>query len=337
MKRIAEWIRRHQVLAFFLFTYAITWPLFAIYYSVFDGDPNAGALMEPFIVFSPALMAMLVSGIAEPLPRQKNGKARWIAFLLAWLFSAPILILYAWKIYQAELMSAVIVYGLMAFFPAWVLSSAYARRPGIRKQFSTLLQPRGPAGWYLVILMIYPGFQLLDMGITKLSGGEVQSSLAELGVQSAAILLLLEFLRGFLFTGGINEESGWRGFALPRLQARYPVIVAGIIVWFFWSLWHLPYDIGRGIPIDEMLKTRLFWNLVSSILMTWLYNRTNGSTLAPALFHSAMNTFQSSLPRTMISRGLLVALAVFAILIDRMWQKLPSDHLAVYRDPALDN
>jgi hypothetical protein len=51
--------------------------------------------MEPFIVFSPALMAMLISGIAEPLPRYENGKARWIAFLLAWLFSAPILILYA--------------------------------------------------------------------------------------------------------------------------------------------------------------------------------------------------------------------------------------------------
>jgi len=291
--------------------------------------------MEPFIVFSPALMAMLISGIAEPLPRYENGKARWIAFLLAWLFSAPILILYAVKIYGIELMSAVIVYGLMAFFPAWVLSSAYARRPGIRKQFSTLLKPRGHAGWYLVIFLIYPGFQLLDMGITKLTGGKVQSSLAELGVQGAAILLLLEFLKGFLFTGGINEESGWRGFALPRLQARYPVIVAGMIVWFFWAFWHLPYDLGRGIPIGEVLKNRLFWNLVSSILMTWLYNRSNGSTLAPALFHPAMNTFGNNLPGTTISRGLLVALAVFAILFDRMWQKLPSDHPAVYRDPAL--
>jgi membrane protease YdiL (CAAX protease family) len=337
MDKITNWIRRHQVLAFFGFTYAITWPLLLIYYYLFAGNPSIGALMEPFVVFSPALMAMLISGIAEPRRKHKDNKPRWIAFILAWLISATILIVYAWKIYEVELIVAVVVYSLMAFFPAWVLSSAYACTPGIRKQFSTLLKPRGPAIWYLVIFLIFPGFQLLDMGITKLMGGEIQFNLADLGLQGALFFLVLEFLKGFLFTGGINEESGWRGFALPRLQARYPVIVAGAIVWFFWAFWHLPYDIGRGIPIEEMLKNRLFWNLVVSILMTWLYNRTDGSILAPALFHPAMNTFGNNLPGTWISRGLLIALTVFAILYDRMWRKLPSIHQAVYHEPEMNN
>ena len=338
MDKITNWIRRHQVLAFFVFAYAITWPLLLTYYYIFAGDSSVGALMEPFVVFSPALMAMLISGIAEPGPKHDDSKPRWIAFILAWLLSAPILIVYTWKVYEVELVAAVVVYSLMAFFPAWVLSSAYARTPGIRKQFSTLLKPRGPAVWYLVVFLIFPGFALLDIGITKLMGGEVQFNLPDLnlGIQGAVFFLVLEFLKGFLFTGGINEESGWRGFALPRLQARYPVIVAGAIVWFFWAFWHLPYDLGRGIPIEEMLKNRLIWNLVVSILMTWLYNRTNGSILAPALFHPAMNTFGNYLPGTNITRGLLVALAVFAILYDRMWRKLPSDHLAVYHDPEMN-
>jgi membrane protease YdiL (CAAX protease family) len=336
LDKITNWIRRHQVLAFFLLAYAITWPLLLIYYYLFGGNPAVGALMEPFVVFSPALMAMLISGIAQPLPKYESSKSRWIAFILSWLFAAPVLILYAWKVYEIELMWAVIVYSLMAFFPAWVLSSAYARTPGIRKQFSTILKPRGPAVWYLVIFLIFPGIQLLDMGITLLLGGKVQINLADLGFRGAATFLLLEFFKGFLLTGGINEESGWRGFALPRLQTRYSVIVAAGIVWFFWALWHLPYDIGRGIPIGEMLENRLFWNLVVAILMTWLYNRTNGSILAPALFHPAMNTFGDNLPSTLITQCLLVALAVFAIYYDRMWKRLPSDHLAVYRNPEIE-
>ena len=68
---------------------------------------------------------------------------------------------------------------------------------------------------------------------------------------------------------------------------------------------------------------------------TWLYNRTNGSILAPALFHPAMNTFGDNLPPTPIATWLFVALAVFAIVYDRMWKKLPPDHPAVYHAPTL--
>jgi membrane protease YdiL (CAAX protease family) len=335
MKRIAGWIRRHQVLAFFILAYAISWPAFSLIYFVFPGNPAAEALAGPFAIFSPALMAMLISGIVEPLPRHESSRPRWIAFIVSWFVSAPILILYGWRIQGMELIVTVIVYSIMALLPAWVLSSAYARTPGVRKQFSTLLRPRGPVLWYLVVFLIFPGIPLLAMGITRLFGGEAQFYLAELGFEGVGIFLLLEFLKGFLLTGGINEESGWRGFALPRLQARYPVIVAAVIVGFFWALWHLPYDIGRGIPIGEILENRLFWNQLFAILMAWLYSRTNGSILAPALFHPAMNAFGNQFSITPVGRVLFIGLTIFAIVSDRMWEKLPEDSLAAYQADRL--
>ena len=76
---------------------------------------------------------------------------------------------------------------------------------------------------------------------------------------------------------------------------------------------------------------RLFWNIVFAILMTWLYNRTNGSILAPALFHPAMNAFGNQFSITNAGRVLFIGLVIFAFVYDRMWEKLPEDSLAVYR------
>jgi hypothetical protein len=194
MKRIADWIGRRQVLAFFILTYAITWPALFLVYFVFPGTPTVEALAMPFAIFSPALVAMWISGIAEPLPKHGSSRPRWIAFIVSWFVSAPILILHGWKIQKMDPMVAVVVFSIMALFPAWVLSSAYARTPGIRKQFSTLLKPRGPAMWYLVVFLIFPGMWLLAVGLTRLFGGEAQSYLADTSFEGAAVFLLLEFL-----------------------------------------------------------------------------------------------------------------------------------------------
>jgi membrane protease YdiL (CAAX protease family) len=329
VKRAAEWIKHHQVPAFFLLAFAITWPGFLLAFFIFPGDQIVEVLVSQ-VVFGPALSAMLIAAIAEPSPKAEHRSARRIAFIVSWILASTVQILYAWKVYETDLSAPIIVIScVFGLFPAWVLSSAYARTPGIRKQFATLLRPRGPARWYLVVFLIFPGIPLLAMGITRLFGGRAVFYMAGLGFKSAAVLLLLEFLHGFLYTGGINEESGWRGFALPRLQSRYPVLISAAIVWFFWALWHIPYDIGRGDQIAWILENRIFWNLSVSIIMAWLYNRTNGSILAPALFHPAMNTFGNQFSVSFVGRVLMLGVVIFAIVYDRMWERLPEESLCV--------
>jgi membrane protease YdiL (CAAX protease family) len=300
MNKIKNWIKHHQVAAFFILVYMIAWPGMFLVYFVFPGNEVVEVLSMPFVLFSPALTAMLISGITEPRPKHEDSKP-----------------------------------GIMGIFPAWVLSSAYARTPGIRKLFSTLLKPRGPAIWYLVIFLIFPGFVLLGFYITPILGGKAQFYLADLGIWGGAVFLFLEFSKGFVLTGGINEESGWRGFAIHRLQARYPVIVAGLIVGYLWAFWHLPYDIGEGVPTSWLLQNRLFWTPLMGIIMTWLYNRTNGSLLAPALFHPAMNAFGNSFSITPVGNILFIGLTIYAIVSDRMWKRLPLDHPAVHREPVM--
>ncbi len=79
-----------------------------------------------------------------------------------------------------------------------------------------------------------------------------------------------------------------------------------------------------------MLVNRTLYMFIFSVLFSWVYNRTKGSILAPALFHPSMNAFGNNLPFTTAGTILFAALAVFAILYDRMWKKLPDGDPAVY-------
>jgi len=261
--------------------------------------------------------------------------------LISWL----IMTLFYWLVEKMELVPAIIVWGFFSLLPAWILSNAFAKTPGIRKHFSTILKPRGNLLWYLLALLIIPVMQILGIGITRLLGlsmgrsvifGALRSRLAGLNPGQTVIVLALIFLSGFLCSGGINEESGWRGFALPRLQRRYPVIIAIGFVWFFWALWHIPLYIGERMPTYWIIRLCTLFFFRDSVFLAWVYNRTKGSILAPALLHTSINTFETLLPFPTITTILSEALAVFAILYDRMWKKLPSDHPAVYREPALD-
>ncbi|MCK7461760.1 MAG: CPBP family glutamic-type intramembrane protease [Sphingobacterium sp.] len=46
-------------------------------------------------------------------------------------------------------------------------------------------------------------------------------------------LITVKFLYQFFFFNAAGEETGWRGFALPRLQAHTSPLIAALIIGFF--------------------------------------------------------------------------------------------------------
>jgi len=91
----------------------------------------------------------------------------------------------------------------------------------------------------------------------------------------------------WILTFGIGEETGWRGFALPRLQNGRKALSATILLWMFWALWHLPlffysYDLS-------IIPGMLIGLLGGAITFTWLYNSTGGSVLITAIWHGLFN------------------------------------------------
>ena len=88
----------------------------------------------------------------------------------------------------------------------------------------------------------------------------------------------------------------------------------------------------QRIPIQQIILNRLLFNFLASVLFVWVYNRTRGSILAPAIFHASMNTAGAFIPASMTFLILLVFLCVVAFIDGRMWKRLHSDHDAVYKE-----
>jgi membrane protease YdiL (CAAX protease family) len=329
MHRIAEWIKKHQIISFFSIVFAISWPSMIMMFYLFPNIDSLQALLGLIATFSPALVALLIASISNSQPKRAREPIRWVIFTGTWLLAWLILSLHTWHVRGMPLSPQLIIpMGFVAILPAWLISCSYSRNPGRRRLLYTLLHPKGSYLWYIVAFLAVPIIQISGSGLTILTGGSVNSGLGTLFATSTIAFIILTFLHGFLFSGGLNEETGWRGFALPRLQARYPVIVATVIVWFFWALWHLPYDIGTGTPIGSIIQNRVLFNFIWAVLFTWVYNRTRGSLLAPAIFHPAMNTFGDTLPRTDVATILFALLALIVIFRERMWEKLPEDNPA---------
>jgi len=96
--------------------------------------------------------------------------------------------------------------------------------------------------------------------------------------------LLAYWIANILFYGW-GEETGWRGFALPRLQKGRSAWSATVILSIFWAIWHLPLF---GFAMKMSLGEAAGWYvsiLLGAVIFTWLYNSARGSILIAAIFH----------------------------------------------------
>jgi uncharacterized protein len=102
-----------------------------------------------------------------------------------------------------------------------------------------------------------------------------------------------------LLIGGLTEELGWRGFALPILRRHKGPLAASVIVGLVWGLWHWPIyslpGLGNPLPAGE-----LAWFILSTpilaIFFTALAERSRDSVWIAMLFHAWTNTVFYSLP-----------------------------------------
>jgi uncharacterized protein len=187
------------------------------------------------------------------------------------------------------------------FLAALILIFFQQGAAGIRTLRDRLFAWRVPARWYLVALL---GPFVLMAGAIAASTALGRPSI-ELRQPGSLLLLIPAFVRTLLVAGGLNEETGWRGYALPHLLARSGAFRSSVLLGVLWGIWHAPLYFLPGTGQNDMIRSGgsflfLFtgfvaWTIALSILFTWLHQMAQGSLLIVILFHAAINT-AASLP-----------------------------------------
>ena len=117
--------------------------------------------------------------------------------------------------------------------------------------------------WWFIIFFLFPIIIFIAYVASILVDSTIPTS------EAKGLYWFLPFIFFFvLFTGGpLTEELGWRGYALPRLQAKYSPFVSTLILGFIWSIWHFPQFI---VPPEKtgMFYITPIWSFIFPVLYT---------------------------------------------------------------------
>ncbi len=243
--------------------------------------------------------------------------ALWMMFLLTWSIELG----YASRLPIRIPFPVYLLVGYGFGFSAILITGITQGKKAIIALLRRFLIWRVGWKWYLAALAIYPmvflAAALLNSLITNqpLDFSQVFARQILPAKANLAALVLPFFFFDALTNG---EEIGWRGYVLPRLQARRGALAASLSIGLIWGFWHLPKYLDASFQVFALFMVK---TMIDSVLYTWLYNNTGGSLLLTTLLHAAGNTAGVFLPVRFAGPGgdvnllvLLVALELVAAL-----------------------
>ena len=189
-----------------------------------------------------------------------------------------------------------IVMGYMPTLAAVIVTGLTKGKVGMRALFGKLLIARVGIKWYAFAIFGYGVMSIAAILLSNLLGGSPASPVLseEMSHSSAPLAMIINIAMLYIVLGLINgEELAWRGFALPRLQAKYNALTSSIILGVMWGLFHLPlfFTVTGSSQADMSFLPFLVSIIILSVLFTWMYNNTRGSVLMAYLLHAATNTW----------------------------------------------
>ncbi len=246
------------------------------------------------------------------------------AYALAWLFWIPAALAAAGRLDLPVPGFLLLILGGLGPMLAAILVSGYeSGGAGVRALFGQLLRWRVSIKWYLIALLGIAALELSVVPVRLASGGSIDGG----ALLSALAVAPFHFLFVALIGGGLDEEMGWRGYALPRLQGRLGPLTANLVLGVLWAFWHLPlWFVPGSFQADTPFAMYVVSTTALSFLIGWIYNGTGGSLLLAILAHTASDVADnlrvaalgpSTFGGELLLTGVVVAAAVTVLVLTR--------------------
>src|SRR3712207_342815 len=207
-----------------------------------------------------------------------------LAFAFTWLFWG--LQLLAVRDVIPTLLGLMVIGTLGPLVAAVVIIAQESGRAGLRSLLSRIVRWRVAPIWYAVAILGPLVITLAAIALHVALGGQPPS----LGALIGGLPVLLIYVVYMMIFVALGEEVGWRGYALPALQARYGALISSVILGVMWALWHLPLFYNPDtFYSNPPFVLWLAFIVPFAILITWVFNSTGGSVLMAMFFHAVMN------------------------------------------------
>ena len=239
------------------------------------------------------------SAASSPLKRLISGHplAAYfvIAYLGTWLVDLPVLLgkgglgLFPFSFGDASILVVFLSAYSGPLLAAFLVTATTSGKAGVRALLRRFVQWRVGPGWYFAAL--FSSLLIWLIGLSVFYGFSLPTAfIARWSLLLSVYLPLL--VLNLLDT--VGEETGWRGFALPRLQAKYGPLVGTTILAILHGFWHVPLLLVQGPVSGGMFSLPFIVGFILTViaatfLFTWIFNHARGSLLIAFLIHAGFN------------------------------------------------
>ncbi|MFO7928671.1 MAG: type II CAAX endopeptidase family protein [Candidatus Humimicrobiaceae bacterium] len=223
-----------------------------------------------------------------------------VAFGFSWIIWLPGIL--ASKGFFQLPISYTLLTGIGAFGPlvaAFLLTSVKYGKKGIIELLKRSVSIGFRKIWLIPALLLMPVLVGSTLVIYILFEGK--AGLPEFTLISQPWLIIPLFFLSFFALGAIQEEFGWRGYALDLMQKKWNALLSSLMLGIIWAIWHLPLFFIQGTMQSKVpFYIFLLSTLGVTVIYTWLYNNTKRSILIVLLFHAMHNTSFNIFPITLL-------------------------------------
>jgi membrane protease YdiL (CAAX protease family) len=134
--------------------------------------------------------------------------------------------------------------------------------------------------WYVVALGVPALIAFSIVGLHLALGASAPAE----GLVGSWLSLLLLFPAA-LVDAPLGEETGWRGFALPRFARDRSPLANTLILGVLIAGWHLPIALSGGaLAVPYVLGA-----IASAVVTNWVYYNAHESALLAMIYHTSAN------------------------------------------------